>query len=62
MELLQLEPPHHNVRISGIYVIDDDGTEVIAGPFESETAAINWIELRQEVLNNTRLDLRAGMR
>jgi hypothetical protein len=44
MELLELEPPQYGVRISGIYVIDDDGTATLAGPFGSEPAAIRWIE------------------
>lgn len=51
MELLQLEPPHYGVRASGIYVINDDGTSVLAGPFETEFAAIIWIELRHEALS-----------
>jgi hypothetical protein len=40
MELLELEPPQYGVRISGIYVIDDDGIATLAGPFGSEPAAI----------------------
>lgn len=54
MELLQLEPPHYGVRTSGVYVINDDGTNVLAGPFESEFAAIIWIELRHEALSTRR--------
>jgi hypothetical protein len=48
MELLQLEPPDYGVRIMGIYLIDDDGIGVCAGPFDSETAAIGWIDQRRE--------------
>jgi hypothetical protein len=50
MELLQLEPPDYGVPVTGIYIIDDDGVAVFAGPFESETAAIGWIDRRQEML------------
>jgi hypothetical protein len=50
MELLQLEPPDYGVSTMGIYIIDDDGIGVCAGPFDSETAAIGWIDQRQETL------------
>ena len=50
MELLQLEPPDYGVCTMGIYIIDDDGIGVCAGPFDSETAAIGWIDQRQETL------------
>jgi hypothetical protein len=50
MELLHLEPPDYGVRTIGIYIIDDDGIGVCAGPFDSETAAIGWIDQRQEAL------------
>jgi hypothetical protein len=50
MELLELEPPRYGVRISGIYVIDDDGTDTLAGPFDSETAAIRWIDQLRDAL------------
>jgi hypothetical protein len=50
MELLQLKPPDYGVRIMGIYIVDDDGIGVCAGPFDSETAAIGWIDQRQETL------------
>ena len=50
MELLQLEPPDYGVRAMGIYIIDDDGIGVCAGSFDSETAAIGWIDQRQETL------------
>ena len=55
MELLLLEPPDYGVPIPGIYVIDDDGTNVVAGPFVSETAAIAWINKRQATLNQDHL-------
>ena len=54
MELLLLEPPDYGVRTIGIYVIDDDGIGVCAGPFESEVAALRWIEGRQETLVRNR--------
>ena len=54
MELLQLEPPNYGVHIKGIYIIDDDGLAVLAGPFDSETAAIHWVDQHQENLNRQR--------
>jgi hypothetical protein len=48
MELLELDSPSYGVSTSGIYVIDDDGEHVCAGPFDSEIAAIAWIDLRQQ--------------
>lgn len=54
MELLDLEPPHYGVHAAGIYIIDDDGSGVLAGPFDSEVAAISWIELRQQALSERR--------
>jgi hypothetical protein len=52
MELLQLEPPEHGVHITGIYIIDDDGIAVCAGPFDSASDAIASIEERQKALND----------
>ena len=54
MELLQLEPPDYGVPTTGIYIIDDDGIGVCAGPFDSETAALRWIDQRQENLTRSR--------
>jgi hypothetical protein len=54
MELLDLQPPDYGVRSTGIYIIDDDGIRIFAGPFDSETAAITWIIHRQEDLNQRR--------
>jgi hypothetical protein len=51
MELLELEPPDYGVHASGIYVIDDNGTGILAGPFESEAMAIMWIDRRREMSN-----------
>jgi hypothetical protein len=48
MELLELDPPSYGVSTRGIYIIDDDGEQVFAGPFDSEIAAIAWINLRQQ--------------
>jgi hypothetical protein len=42
------------VHITGIYIVDDDGIHIFAGPFESETTAPNWLEQPQ------RLCARAG--
>jgi hypothetical protein len=50
MELLDLQPPDYGVHSTGIYIIDDDGLSVFAGPFESEAKAIAWIIQRQETL------------
>ena len=55
MELLQLEPPNYGVHSSGIYIIDDDGIGVLAGPFQSERTAMEWINERQEIVNQNRL-------
>jgi hypothetical protein len=54
MELLDLQPPDYDVRTTGIYIIDDDGLHVFAGPFESEATAITWIIQRQEIMNRHR--------
>ena len=51
MELLDLQPPDYGVHITGLYIIDDDGEHVFAGPFDSETAAITWITQRQDALS-----------
>jgi hypothetical protein len=44
MELLELTPPDFDVERGGIYVLDDDGDRVLAGPFSDEDAALAWIE------------------
>jgi hypothetical protein len=54
MELLDLQPPDYGVRSTGIYIIDDDGLRVFAGPFESEATAIAWIIQRQEAITRRR--------
>jgi hypothetical protein len=54
MELLQLEPPDYGVLSTGLYIINDDGIQILAGPFDSETAAITWIIQRQEGFNRRR--------
>ena len=48
MELLELDSPSYGVSTPEIYIIDDDGERVCAGPFDSEIAAIAWIDLRQQ--------------
>jgi hypothetical protein len=50
MELLELDPPSYGVTTRGIYIVDDDGEQVCAGPFDSEIAAIAWINLRQQTI------------
>jgi hypothetical protein len=47
MGLLELAPPAFGIRRAGIYVLDDDGPRVCAGAFDTETAAIAWLERRQ---------------
>ena len=47
MELLELQPPEYGVHL---YVIDDDGRQVCAGPFQSETDAIVSIERSLRIL------------
>jgi hypothetical protein len=47
MELLELMPPEFGVAEAGVYVIDDDGTGIYAGPFDDDAAALGWIEQRQ---------------
>jgi hypothetical protein len=43
-----------SLHSKGIYIIDDDGLSVFAGPFESEAEAIAWIIQRQETLTRHR--------
>jgi hypothetical protein len=54
MELLDLQPPEYGVHGTGIYIIDDDGRHVCAGPFGSEATAIAWIILHQKTLTRDR--------
>ena len=48
MELLELTPSELGVTIVGIYVVDDDGAHVVAGPFETGDAALAWINNHQQ--------------
>jgi hypothetical protein len=50
VELLELDPPSYGVTTRGIYIVDDDGEQICAGPFDSEIAAIAWINLRQQTI------------
>jgi hypothetical protein len=50
MELLELQPPEYGVQTSGIYIIDDDGRQVCAGPFPTATDAIVSIESSLRIL------------
>ena len=61
MELRQLEPPDYDVHTTGIYIVDDDGVRVFAGPFDSETAAIGWIVQRQQDMNRRRSVHQSGV-
>ena len=40
MEVLELDPPQLGVAEAGIFVADDDGTTILAGPFQHETEAL----------------------
>ena len=51
MELLELRPPEFGVAKPGVYVVDDDGAQVRAGPFDNDAAALAWIEQRQRRLS-----------
>jgi len=44
MELLNLSLNQFEVTIPGIYVMNDEGIGVIAGPFVNESEALFWIE------------------
>jgi hypothetical protein len=44
MEVLELDPPQLGVAEAGIFVAGDDGTTILAGPFQHETEALAWIE------------------
>jgi hypothetical protein len=48
MEILELTPCELGVDSAGVYVVDDDGQHVLAGPFASEIAALIWINLTHE--------------
>ena len=61
MELLELDSPSYGVSTSGIYIIDDDGEHVCAGPFDSEIAAIAWVDLRQQNFVQRRWSQDSGM-
>ncbi len=43
MELLELDPLQLGVTDTGVYVVDDEGAVILAGPFAHETDAIAWI-------------------
>jgi hypothetical protein len=51
MELLELVPPEFGVAEPGVYVINDDGAGIYAGPFDNNAAALAWIEQRQRRLS-----------
>ena len=56
MELLELTPPDYGVRTRGIYIIDDNGMRVCAGPFSTDTAAIAWLEAKYTRDQGTQAD------
>ncbi len=64
MELLYLFPPRSGVRLSGIYVLDDDGERVLAGPFMNARNAVRWIEVtapaRQETTKRSEAESPLG--
>jgi hypothetical protein len=62
MELLDLQPPDYGVRSTGIYIIDDDGLRVFAGPFASEATAIAWIIQHRETMNLRRSEHASAIR
>jgi hypothetical protein len=43
LEILDLAPPRLGAVAVGIHVVDDSGTRILAGPFGSEAAALDWI-------------------
>jgi hypothetical protein len=44
VQLLELDPDELGVARHGIYVVDDDDVRVIAGPFDTEAMALEWID------------------
>ena len=44
LEILDLAPGLLGVAVAAIYVVDDEGRVVVAGPFESSREAVRWIE------------------
>ena len=48
MEILELSPGELGVDSAGVYVVDDGGRHVLAGPFATEIAALVWINLTHE--------------
>jgi hypothetical protein len=46
MQLLELDRDELGVANRGIYVVDDDEVRVLAGPFETEELALEWIDDR----------------
>ena len=51
MQLLELRPPEFGLAKPGVHVVDDDGAQVWAGPFDNDAAALAWIEQRQRRLS-----------
>ena len=45
MELLELNPPEFGIAVPGVYVLDDAGAAICAGPFETDIVALAWIEV-----------------
>jgi hypothetical protein len=44
VEVLDLTSEQEGAPVPGIYVIDDEGVGVMAGPFLNEAEALRWIE------------------
>ncbi|MDQ2741068.1 MAG: hypothetical protein M3Z66_02025 [Chloroflexota bacterium] len=44
MEVCDLSPGEFGVTVAGIYVVNEDGDRVLAGPFGAEADALAWID------------------
>ena len=44
VQLLELDSDELDVASHGIYVVDDDDVRVLAGPFDTEALAVEWID------------------
>ena len=53
MELLELDSPSYGVSTPGIYIIDDDGERVCAGPFDSKSRPLPGLTPVSKTSSNT---------
>ena len=44
LEVLDLAPGQLGAKAAGIFVVDDEGAGILAGPFASGREALRWIE------------------